>query len=40
MFCYVLDSGPVERILKFLLLTSHKGKDVADLDLEVLQYQL
>ena len=34
--CYVLDSGPIERFLKFLQLTSHKGKDVADLVLEVL----
>ena len=34
--CYVLDSGPIERLLKFLQLTSHKGKDVADLVLEVL----
>ena len=32
----VLDSSPVEWFLKFLLLTSHKGKDMADLVLEVL----
>ena len=32
----VLDSGPIEGFLKFLPLTSHKGKDIADLVLEVL----
>ena len=33
---YVLDSGPIERFLKFPPLTSYKGKDMADLVLEVL----
>ena len=33
---YALDSGPIEQFLKFLLLTSHKDKDMADLVLEVL----
>lgn len=32
---YALDGGPIEWFLKFLLLTSHKGKDIADLVLEV-----
>ena len=32
----VLDSGIIEGFLKFLPLTSHKGKDMADLVLEVL----
>ena len=34
--CYVLDSGLKERFRKFLPLTSRKGKDMADLVLEVL----
>ena len=34
--CYVHHSGPIERFQKFLPLTSHKGKDMADLVLEVL----
>ena len=33
--CYVLDIGPIGRFLKFLPLTSHKGK-MAALVLEVL----
>ena len=33
---YVLFSGPIEQCLKFLQLTSHKGKFMADLVLEVL----
>ena len=32
---YVLASGPIEQCSKFLWLTSHKGKDMADLALEV-----
>ena len=34
---YVLDSGPIERFLKFLPLTSHKCKDMADLEKTVLE---
>lgn len=33
---YALDGGPIEWFLKFLLLKSHKDKDIADLVLEVL----
>lgn len=33
---YVLDSGPIERFPKFLPLTSHRGKDMAELALEVM----
>ena len=36
IFRYVLDGGPIERFLESLPLTSHKGKDMADLILEAL----
>ena len=36
IFRYVLDGGQIERFLKSLPLTSHKGKDMADLVLEAL----
>ena len=36
IYRYVLENDPIEQFLKFLPLLSHKNKDMADLDLEVL----